>query len=245
MGSNFKHKLLIAMSLFKPDAEKTLQRTLDAAKSIAARLVTAKTLLAEHHARANELARDNADDATLDEAESKIRAAQIRVDTLSAALTETDQQILQFEQELVAVADRKQREAAAFEIEKAAAGFASAAADAVRSLNALALHTEAMGRFLPDAADLHSFALRAKAELPGSIEMLLMLARHYTDAVLVGHNKTTLPAPEAPAPTVQTQPAPTAHVFTVRDVAIDGIHRESSPPLPQHQVSVRREVIHM
>jgi len=245
MGANFKHKLLIAMSLFKPDAEKTLQKTLDAAKSIAARLVTAKTLLAEHHARANELARDNADDATLDEAESKIRAAQIRVDTLSAALTETDQQILQFEQELVAVADRKQREAAAFEIEKAAEGFASAAADAVTSLNALALHTEAMVRFLPDAADLHSFALRAKAELPGSIEMLLMLARHYTDAVLAGHNKTTLPAPEAPAPTVQTQPAPTAHVFTVRDVAIDGIHRESSPPLPQHQVSVRREVIHM
>jgi hypothetical protein len=102
-----------------------------------------------------------------------------------------------------------------------------------------------MARFLPDAADLHSFALRAKAELPGSIEMLLMLARSYTDAVLAGHNKTTLPAPEAPAPTVQTQPAPTAHVFTVRDVAIDGIHRESSPPLPQHQVSVRREVIHM
>jgi hypothetical protein len=244
MGSNFKHKLLIAMSLFKPDAEKTLQKTLDAAKSIAARLVTAKTLLAEHHARANELARDNADDATLDEAESKIRTAQIRVDTLSAALTETDQQILQLEQELVAVADRKQREAAAFEIEKAAAGFASAAADAVRSLNALALHTEAMGRFLPDAADLHSFALRAKAELPGSIEMLLMLARHYTDAVLAGHNKTTLPALEAPAPTVQTQPAPTAHVFTVRDVAIDGIYRESNPPLPQHQVSVRREAIH-
>src|SRR5712675_2194380 len=108
MGANFKHKLLIAMSLFKPDAE--------------------------NHARANELARDNADDATLDEAESKIRTAQIRVVTLSAAPTETDQQILQLEQELVAVADRKQREAAAFEIEKAAEGFASAAADAVRSL---------------------------------------------------------------------------------------------------------------
>jgi hypothetical protein len=28
--------------------------------------------------------------------------------------------------------------------------------------------------------------------------MLLMLARHYTDAVLAGHNKATLPAVEAP-----------------------------------------------
>jgi len=219
MWSNFKHTVLIAMSLFKPDAEKTQQKTLDAAKSIAARLVTAKSLLAEHHATAKELARDNADDATLDEAEGKIRAAQIRVDILSAALTETDQKILQLEQELVAAADKKQREAAAFEIERTAEGFASVAADTVTSLRALALHTEAMVRFLPDAADLHSFALRAKAELPGSIEMLLMLARRYTDAVLAGHNTATLSASEAPAPTVQTQPAPPARVFTVPDVA--------------------------
>jgi hypothetical protein len=195
MGSNFKHKLLIAMSLFKPDAEKTLQGTLDAAKSIAARLITAKALLAEHHATAIELARDNADDATLDQAEREIRAAQIRVDSLSATLAEADQQILQLEQELAAVADKKQREAAAFEIEKTAEGFASAAADAVTSLGALALHTEAMARFLPDAADLHSFALRAKAELPGSIEMLLRLARSHADAALAGHNRATLPAP--------------------------------------------------
>jgi hypothetical protein len=245
MWSNFKHTVLIAMSPFKPDAEKTLQKTLDAAKSVAGRLVTAKTLLAERHATAIELARDNADDATLDEAKGKIRAAQIRVDTLSAALTRTDQKILQLEQELVAVADKKQREAAAFEIEKTAEGFASAAADTVTSLSALALHSEAMARFLPDAVDLHSFALRAKAELPGSIEMLLMLARSYTDAVLAGHNKATLPEPEAPTPTVQTQPEPTGGAFTVRDVAIDGIYRESSPPLSQHQVSVRREVAHM
>jgi hypothetical protein len=229
MWANFKHKLLIARSLFKPDAEQTLQNTLDAAKSIAARLITAKTLLAEHHATAMELARGNADDATLDEAESKIRAAQFRVDTLSATLTDTDQQILQLEQELVAVTGKKQREAAAFEIEKTAEGFASAAADAVTSLDALALHTEAMVRFLPDAAGLHSFALRAKAEMPGSIEMLLMLARSYTDAVLAGHNKPALPAPEAPAP-MQTQPEPTGCAFTVRDVAwIDAAGTAQAP----------------
>jgi hypothetical protein len=245
MWSNFKHAALIAMSLFKPDAEKNLQKTLDAAKSIAARLVTAKTLLAERHATANELAGDDADDTTLDEAKGRIRAAQMRVDTLTAALTETDQQILQLEQELVAAADKKQREAAAFEIEKTVEGFASAAADTVTSLRALALHTEAMVRFLPDAADLHSFALRAKAELPGSIEMLLMLARGYTDAVLAGHNTATLPAMEAPAPTAPTQPEPTGGAVTVRDVAIDGIYRESSLPLSQHQASVRREVVHM
>jgi hypothetical protein len=202
MGSNFKRKVLMAISLFKPDAEETLQKTLDAAKSIAARLATAKSLLAEHHARAKQLARDNADDATLDDANRRIGAAQIRVDALGVALTETDQQILRIEQELAAGADRKQREATAFEIEKTAEGFASAAADAVTSLDALALHTEAMGRFLPDAAGLHSFALRARAELPGSTEMLLMLARHYTDAVLAAHNNATLPAPVGDAPSI-------------------------------------------
>ena len=34
MWSNFKHTVLIAMGLFKPDAEETLQKTLDAAKSM-------------------------------------------------------------------------------------------------------------------------------------------------------------------------------------------------------------------
>src|SRR5467141_2637571 len=192
MGSNFKHKALIAMSLFKPDAEKSLQKTLDAAKSIAARLVTAKALLAEHYATANQLARDNA--------ENEIRGAQIRIDTLSAALIETDQQILQLENDLTVAADKKQREAIALEVEKIAEGFTSAAADVVTSLAALALQTESMARFLPDAAGLHSFAVRANAELPGSIEMLTMLIRAYTDAVLAGHRLPQLTPPPAPIP---------------------------------------------
>jgi hypothetical protein len=72
-----------------------------------------------------------------------------------------------------------------------------------------------------------------------------MLARGYTDAVLAGHNAATLPAVEAPATTAPTQPEPTGGAVTVRDVAIDGIYRESSLPLSQHQASVRREVVHM
>jgi hypothetical protein len=36
------------------------------------------------------------------------------------------------------------------------------------------------------------------AESRAAFEMLLMLARHYTDAVLAGHNKATRPAVEAP-----------------------------------------------
>ena len=97
MGPNFKHRALIAISLFKLDAERNLRKTLDATKSMAARLVGAKTLLAARHATARQLARDNADDATLDKAKDNIRAAQIRVHTLSTTLIETDQQILQLE----------------------------------------------------------------------------------------------------------------------------------------------------
>ena len=50
MGPNFKHRALIAISLFKLDAERNLQKTLDATKSMAARLVDRKTLLAARHA---------------------------------------------------------------------------------------------------------------------------------------------------------------------------------------------------
>ena len=198
MGSNFKHRALVAMSLFKLDAGENLQKTLDATKPIA--LITVKTLLAEYHPRAKQLARDNADDATLDKAKNKNRAAQIRIHTLSATLMETDQQILQLENDFTVAADKKQREAAALEVEKIAEGFTSAAADVVTSLAALALQTESMARFLPDAAGLHSFAVRANAELPGSIEMLTMLIRAYTDAVLAGHRLPQLTPPPAPIP---------------------------------------------
>jgi hypothetical protein len=213
MGSNFKHRAFIAVSLFKLDAKKHLQKTVDAAKSIAARLITAKTLLAEHHATAKQLARDNADDAALDKAKTKNRAAQTRIHTLSATLIETDQQILQLENDLTVAAHQKQREAAALEVEKIAEGFTGAAADVVTSLAALALQTESMARFLPDAAGLHSFAVRARAELPGSIEWLTMLIRAYADDVLDGHAKATLPQVEAAAP-----PPPTQWAFSVKPI---------------------------
>jgi hypothetical protein len=200
MGSNFKHRALIAMSLFKLDAEKNLQKTLDATKSIAARLITAKILLAEHHATAKQSARDNTDDARLDKAKNKNRAPQILIHTLSATLIDTDQQILELENDLTVAAHKKQREAAALEVEEIVEGVTSAAADVVTSLAALALQTESMARFLPDAAGLHSFAVRAKAELPSSIEMLTMQIRAYADAVLAGHAQATLPQVEAAAP---------------------------------------------
>src|SRR5258707_2510960 len=217
MGSNFKHRAVIAMSLFKLNAEKHLQKTLDVTKSIAARLITAKNLLAEHHATVKQLVRDNADDATHDKAQNKNRAAQIRIHTLSATLIETDQQILQLENDLTVAADKKQREAAALEVEEIAEGFTSAASDVVTSLAALALQTESMARFLPDAAGLHSFAVRAKAELPGSIEWLTMLIRAYTDDVLAGYAKAALPQVEAAAPP-PAPPPPTQWAFSVKPI---------------------------
>jgi len=212
MGSNFKHRALIAMSLFKLDAEKNLQMTLDATKSIAARLITAKPLLAEHHATAKQSARDYADDAGLDKAKNKNRAPQIRIHTRSATLIETDQQILQLENDLTVAAHKKQREEAALEVEEIVEGVTSAAADVVTSLAALALQTESMARFLPDSAGLHSFAVRAKAELPGSIEMLTLQIRAYADAVLAGHAQATLPQVEAAAP------PPTQWAFSAKPI---------------------------
>jgi hypothetical protein len=130
---------------------------------------------------------------------------------------ETDQQILQLENDFTVAADKKQREAAALEVEKIAEGFTNTAADVVTSLAALALQTESMARFLPDAAGLHSFAVRAKAELPCSIETLTMLIRANTDAVLAGHANAALPQVEAAAP-LPAPPPPTQWAFSVKSI---------------------------
>jgi len=74
-----------------------------------------------------------------------------------------------------------------------------------------------MARFLPDAAGLHSFAVRAKAELPGSIEMLTKLIRAYAAAVLAGHAQATLPQVEAAAPP-PAPPPPTQWAFSVKPI---------------------------
>ena len=192
MGSHFKYKELIAISLFKLDVEKHVQKIVDAAKSIAARLITARSLRAGHNATARQLARYNADDATLeDKSKNEIRAAQIRIDTLGATF--------QLESDLTVSTNKKLREATTLEVENIAERFTIAAADVVTSLAALAIQTELMARFLPDAAGLHSFAVKAKAELPGSIEMLTVLMRAYTDSVLAGDAKATLQQVQAAA----------------------------------------------
>jgi hypothetical protein len=188
-----------------------------------------KTLLAEYHARAKQLARDNADDATLDKAKNKNRAAQIRIHTLSATLMETDQQILQLENDFTVAADKKQREAAALEVEKIAEGFTNTAADVVTSLAALALQTESMARFLPDAAGLHSFAVRAKAELPCSIETLTMLIRANTDAVLAGHANPAFAASRSCCATASATTADAMGVFG-QVHQVDGCQRDCSNP---------------
>jgi hypothetical protein len=60
------------------------------------------------------------DDAALDQAEAALRAASDRVSTLTAALAESEQQVVALERERDALADRKVRAATAAQIEKMA-----------------------------------------------------------------------------------------------------------------------------
>ena len=119
---------------------------------------------------------------------------------------------------MAAAADKRQREAAAREIEIIGEGFASSAVNVVAALAALSVQTEKMVRFMPDAMGLNVFVDKVRGELPSNISMLTTLLRSYTDGVLNGAMKATLPgAPIIPQTVIA--PPPTTQVFSVREIS--------------------------
>ena len=101
------------MNPFKSDPEKKLARDLDAARAsrdgLVNRLKAAELATAERRTAAQRLARDGADDTTLDAAEAELRRAQDRVTTLTAALAETEQQLASLERARDDAADKRLR----------------------------------------------------------------------------------------------------------------------------------------
>src|SRR4051794_9635404 len=95
----------------KPNVQKQIARDLDAARAgrqkMAQRLADAQAAAGKYRTTAQQLARDGADDATLERAEVALRAGQNRIATLTAALGETDASIAVLEQKLADIADQK------------------------------------------------------------------------------------------------------------------------------------------
>jgi hypothetical protein len=111
---------------------------------------------------------------------------QIRVDTLDAALAETDQQIQQLEQEVAAQADKVQRTATAKAVEQFATDLTVASSDLDRALAAMSALAEKIAPWCPDAMGVHIFTDSARGEIEAATLMLQTLLRSHATGVLNG-----------------------------------------------------------
>jgi hypothetical protein len=201
--------------------QKNPSKLLDAARSncnkLTARLAEAEATVNACRSAAKGLARSGASDDQLDKAEAQLRAAQDRVGTLQAALTETNAEVVQIETELAAQLDRQLRTDTAQTVEADAKELVEAAASVNDSVVRLAEVAARISRYVIDASGLVGFAQKVKTEIPPNVALLDSVMRSFAQATMAGHGKATLPPlVEVVAPEARPQPAPTTRVDPVK-----------------------------
>jgi hypothetical protein len=211
------------MAFFKSDPESSLQKQIDAERVIRdqleVRLIAARKTAAECQSAARKATRDLADEKILSAAEEKEIAAERRVANTMLELTEATSKIAEIEKQLAAAVDQRIRKGTVAEIEQIAALFASAVTNANAALGDLAAITETMAGFLPDARGLAVFSAQAKAELPSPVMLLTAIMKNYSDGVLAGHEKATLPKVEVVTQRQAPASAPMLQVCVLKPVA--------------------------
>jgi hypothetical protein len=184
----------------------TSQRDLDAARvrrdDLASQLSTAEARIPELNQCAQTLAFEGNTGPPLDAAEGKIIAARLRIDTLSAALLKTNEQITAIETQLVALADAKMRAETAAEIEQRATRIEAAGKQIDAALAELVEASSSAGEAVLDAAGLTAFATNAKIEIQPTILMVARELRGRAKATLAGN----APAALIKAPLALVQP---------------------------------------
>jgi hypothetical protein len=201
------------MNPFKSDPDKKLARDLDTARAsrdgLINRLKAAELAATERKTAAQRLARDGADDTTLDEAEAELRRAQDRVTTLTAALAEIEQQVASLECARDDAADKKLRAETALAIEKLGQELSQAATAFDVGSSKLA---ETCSRIVPivlDCYGLQAFAMNARAEVPAAVQMVTGILKDRANATLAGTAPAALPQVTPIADDVQL-PSPNA-----------------------------------
>jgi hypothetical protein len=182
------------------------------------RLGDAETAVIAATANTKELALSGADDATLDAAESHLRARADRVATLQAALVQADEQIAELEAERAVATDRKTRHQTADEIEKLLHGGNVAAKEFDVAMTKLADFAAQSAAFIPEAVGLRNYCDATRVQIPEAMAMIGKLAGHHAQAVLAGTAPATLKKPEAPVVAPPVTKAPTIRLFALRCV---------------------------
>jgi HK97 family phage prohead protease len=185
------------MNPFKSDPEKKVARDLDAARAsrdaLVKRLKAAELAATERKTAAQRLARDGADDATLDATEAELRRAQDRVTTLTAALAETEQQIVALASARDDAADKKLRAKTAATIRELADEIAVAASTFDSGAATLADASGRAAAIILDAKGLEVFTASVRAEVPAAVKMISQILRDRAAATLAGTAPAALP----------------------------------------------------
>jgi hypothetical protein len=212
------------MPMFKPDAGKQLNKDLATATAtkgtLVERLKLAEELVPKRQATAKQLAQEGATDVQLDDAEQEVRRAQDRVTTLSAALSETEQQIISIEQQLAELVDQRQRVATAADIEARAQALESIGQELDDAFSRFMEIARRAAEVSMDAEGLKVFSAGLRAELPPAIAMAAPTMSDRAAATLLKN----APAVIASAPPVLVkiaapEPVKTERYFVLNNVA--------------------------
>ena len=206
----------------KADPLKSAQRELDAATvardKLRARLLDAEAAISAATAAARTLALDAADDATLDQAESRLRAAQDRTTTLRAALDQSNAQIATLESDFASAVDQKTRRETVVETNAMATEIKTVGHEAIVAITKLANVAERAGMCVPEARGLHAFCVSSGTQIPDAVALIVKLLGDHSAAVLAGSAPASLKRPEAPYVEKPVLPAPTQIVFCLRSI---------------------------
>jgi hypothetical protein len=221
--------------------QKNPSRLLDSARAncnkLTARLTEAEESVNARRSAAKGLARNGADDAALDKAELQLRMAQDRVSTLTAALAETNAEVVQIEAELAAQLDAQLRAETAQLVESDAKELVEAAKLVDESATRLGKVASRISAYIIDAQGLTGFTEKVKQEIPPNISLLESVMRSFAAATLAGHGKPTLPAqvvtlevPPQPAPTVREPVKPDPRISDpIKHAAFEVVPQQRAP----------------
>jgi hypothetical protein len=200
-------------------AEKKLADTRASRDALAVRLAAAQDAVASARATLHQLAVESAVDAALADGEAKLRDTERRVETLTPALVEIDKLLATLEAERAEMLDKKTR--------VATSAATLALADELVELGAafeastIALN-EVAGRVLLISVEgngLAVFTSSAKIEVAAAVEVLAMVLREHSRAVLNHQAPAAMPksAPE-PVKPVRVVKEPLVTVFATRPI---------------------------
>jgi len=210
------------LDFVKSDPAKKLRREFDAARArrskLGARLTSAESQMSELRGAPIQLARDGAVDASLAAAEEKVRAAEVRVNTLIAAISDEDGHITELERQLAEIADRARRQETADQLDAWSVEVEGAAKKIDAVIGDLADLADRVSHCVPEAAGVAVFAGSARAELALALQAISNELNGRARGVRAGTYAATLP--NRPTPPAPLPPAPVVdRVWTLQPIA--------------------------